>query len=1205
MYNKSMNWTLQQQKAIEERGSSLLVSAAAGSGKTAVLVERIRRLVMEEGVGLDHMLVVTFTRAAAGEMKEKIYKSLSKALQDNPPAEQRRHLKRQLAIIGRADICTFDQFALEVVHRYYHVAALPPGIGVCDNGQGDIMRREAMDELLEARFEAHDPAFLDFLTRYCSSKNNDGAKEMVSCFYDFLQSLPDPDAWMDTLTGGEFNADAFLDFAGGRALQLLETALSYVDKAASYLKELPDLYGKVMASRSSVESALEAVKSGHEGLSAIKSINWTTMRSKKAEEPKYSLVKDRVGACLDAAKDLCKKKCAPYAECTEAALRQEWDLLLPQLCTLCDLTRDFTARFLEKKLAKNVLDFSDIAHQAIRILENPDVAGEYRTKFDYIFVDEYQDSNLVQDSLIQLIARPDNCFMVGDVKQSIYKFRQAEPELFLEKYNAFKAGQPVGIFDGRVIDLNHNFRSGSAVIGCVNETFEKLMTPASTGILYDEDAKLHEGVPYTGPLANSAEFWIADSADDDTLEDPEIADLRAAELEALQAVEIIRKHHLKTRIKDGDNPDGRPLEYRDMVILMRGVKSRGEVFYQILNNAGIPVLLERGEGYFDTMEITVFLNLLRLIDNAKQDIPLLSVLHFPAFGFSSAELAAIRAFSNAKGRGRIPYNLAFDDYVHTGDDPALRAKASHFAKRLADWRLRAVYTPLEDFLWELLTSTGIDTFSASIPAGEQRRANLRALVDKARDYESRSAGGLHGFISYVEMITAKGGKVDIGQAKILSEGTDAVRIMTIHKSKGLEFPFVIIAGTGGRFNFGKGPQMRFHKDFGVAFKLVNPELSLSYVPSVYKLLSEKARADEMAEEIRVLYVAMTRPKDVMIISGVMKDPQKSIGNSVTIPGDVCTAGSYLDMLLPIADGSKVHITTRAELSALMNKVSVDKAAFAESLEKGFALNDGSENDTSASSESPAISDDELRARLSFRCPLPAEGEQKRKYSVSELAELARGGEHYRPRYAKPVISSSDDDEAPKDATASVFPEDETLLPLFMQSAPTLTSAEKGTAYHKVMQHIPFTAEGKSPEAIKAFIAELEGRHIMTAAEAASVDAERVAAFFTSQIGKRAIAASATLKRESPFILSMDYQGSDILVQGTIDCCFLEDGQWILVDYKSNYVDEKHREKAIERLRENYAPQLDLYRRALKEITGIPVRESILYLFGIDEELHFD
>ena len=1172
-----MDWTIQQKKAIEERGSSLLVSAAAGSGKTAVLVERIRRLVMKEGVGLDHMLVVTFTRAAAGEMKEKIYKSLSKALSEDPPAEQRRHLKRQLAIIGRADICTFDQFALEVVHRYYHVAALPPGIGVCDNGQGDIMRRETMDELLSARFAADDEAFLDFLTRYCSSKNNDGAREMIASFYDFLQSLPDPEAWMTDLCADEYDPQPLLKFAAGRVAQLLETALMYVDKAADMLAGLPHILSKLMESRSSVESALEAVKSDHRALSAVDLIKWTAMRTNKAEEAQYGLVKDKVSACLENAKKLCKK-CAPYCGCSDDILRRERELLLPQVRVLCDLTRDFTARFLEKKLAKNVLDFSDIAHQAIRILENPDVASEYRNKFDYIFVDEYQDSNLVQDSLIQLIARPDNCFMVGDVKQSIYKFRQAEPELFLEKYNAFKAGLPVGIFNGRVIDLNHNFRSGSAVIDCVNKCFEKLMTPGSTGILYDEDAKLHEGVPYTGPLANKTELWIADSSADDTLEDEEIAELRAAELEALQAVGIIRKYHLNTFIKSDKHPDGRPLEYRDMVILMRGVKSRGEVFYQILSNAGIPVLLERGEGYFDTMEITVFLNLLRLIDNAKQDIPLLSVLHFPAFGFSSADLAAVRVFSNDRGWGRIPYNIAFENYADSGDDQALREKCSAFIKRLEDWRLRAIYTPLEDFLWELLTATGIDTFAASIPAGEQRRANLRALVDKARDYESRNVGGLHGFISYVEMITAKGGKVDIGQAKVLSEGTDAVRIMTIHKSKGLEFPFVMIAGTGGSFRFSQGAKLRCHKDYGAAFKIVSPSYPLNYEPGICKLLGEKNKADEMAEEIRVLYVAMTRPKDIMVITGAMKEPEKFLEGSVDIAGDVCSSNSYLDMLLPVIDRDQIHITSRAELAQMMNKVYVDKAALAESLEKGFDVKPDPD---------PVMSDAELYSRINFRCPTPAENETRQKYSVSELVMLARGGE-YRPAYSKPASFPGDPLEA--------------RLPLFMQTAPSLNSAEKGTAYHKVMEHIPFTSEGKTPAEIRTFIEELCRRHVMSPAEAAAVDEKRIAAFFDSPTGRRAVAASRSLKRESNFTLAMDFNGCPILVQGTIDCCFMENGHWILVDYKSNFVDPDRREKAIEHLKENYMPQLALYRRALEEITGIPVSEGILYLFGIDEEL---
>ena len=596
MYNENMKWTEQQEKAISENGHSLLVSAAAGSGKTAVLVERIRRLVMDEGIGLDRMLIVTFTRAAAGEMKEKIYKSLSKALAEAGDDPGRRAmLRRQISAIGRADICTFDQFALEVVHRYYHAAGLAPGIGVCDEGRGAILRREAMDELFEDCFASGDPDFADFLTRYCSSRSNDEARSMITAFYDFLQSLPDPDGWMDSLCGGEFSAEPFVEFAAGRVRMLMRLALSYVDKAAELLGECPKLRAKLLTSRQSVESVLNMVERDPEkGFAAFDLIKWERMAVSGGEKEIYETVKGQVGKCLDKAKDLCRKDCKPYIGCSRAAICGERELMLPQIRTLCRLTKDFSARYLEKKLKKNTLDFSDIEHYALEILNNDEVAAEYREKFICIFVDEYQDSNLVQDCLIRRIARPDNCFMVGDVKQSIYKFRQAEPELFLEKYYAFRKGESVCGLDGRLIDLNRNFRSGSAVIELVNLVFERLMTPASTGIEYDKDAALVQGRPKTEGASDQIALWLADTspAEDGGPEDEEVAELRSNELEALQAVSIIKKYHHSAVIKDENHPDGRLLEYRDMVILMRGVRNRAEVFYKYLSNAGIPVVLD-------------------------------------------------------------------------------------------------------------------------------------------------------------------------------------------------------------------------------------------------------------------------------------------------------------------------------------------------------------------------------------------------------------------------------------------------------------------------------------------------------------------------------------------------------------------------------------------------------------------------------------
>ena len=1165
-----MDWTEQQQKAIGDRDSSLLVSAAAGSGKTAVLVERIRRLIMDEGVGIDRMLVVTFTRAAAGEMKEKIYKSLSKALSAETGKARRAELRHQISLIGRSDICTFDQFALRVVHRYYHIAGLAPGIGVCDEGSGAIMRREAMDEMFEALFAAADTDFLAFLTRYCSSRDNEAARSMIFDCYDFLCSLPNPVAWMDAVCSDDFDFTPVMEFARSRALMFLNLALRNLDAAGDLLDDssLKRFKEFIINERELVSSAIAALESDNPDFAVIGTIAWGRMlTARKDEKPKYELVKDAVKYYRDAAKALYKDNCLPYAVLSAELLAKEREAALPFIRVLCRLTKDFSERYMEKKLKRGVLDFSDIAHAALDILDNELAASEYREKFKYVFVDEYQDSNLVQDGLIQKISRPDNCFMVGDVKQSIYKFRQAEPELFLEKYGAFKAGLAAGVLEGRVIDLNKNFRSSQAVIEIVNRLFSALMSPGSAGMEYDDAAALVKGRA-SDESEGIAELWIADSGADEDM-DEEIKELKAAELEALQAVKIIKAYQgIKIQDADGEKPEQR-LRYRDMVILMRGAKNRAEVFYKTLSGAGIPVLLERGEGYFDTIEISVFLSLLRLIDNARQDIPLLSVLHFPSFGFSAEELAAVRIFADAELEGRVSYNEAFLHYAGEGPKEELRQKCREFLERLSDWRFRALHTPLGDFLWELLCTTGIGDFSASVPGGEQRRANLLLLVTKAEEYEARSAGGLHAFISYIEMLTAKGGSVDIGQARVLSEGSDAVRIMTIHKSKGLEFPFVLVAGLGSRRESDRsGNKLTFHREFGVGMRIINPVSGFHYDTIIQKIIADRKKADALAEEIRILYVALTRARDILILSALAKNAEDRL-NAPGLAGDVWSVSNYLDMILPLMRRSEIRITSRSELAALMRRVKANRSELAESLDRGFEY-----------SEDSGISDEELSERLNFACARE-EGDARRKYSVSELAAMMKEKSSFGiRRIVREDADAMDESELSVDASG-------------------LSAAERGTAYHRVMEEIDFASAEKDAPAVARLIERMRGRNILGDAEAAAVDPQKIAGFFSSETGRRACAAKEIMK-EAPFTLKTEYEGREILVQGTIDCCFKENGNWVLVDYKNSRVSGSA--AAIKAFKEAYIPQLSLYKKALEEIMGSPVSECCLYLFETGEAI---
>ena len=1181
-----MAWTDRQEKAITKRHKSLLVSAAAGSGKTAVLVERVIRLIRDEDVSLENMLIVTFTNAAAAEMKERIYDALSRQLSDGGlTPDRQRHIRAQMAFLGQANISTFHKFALEVVHRYYHVIGIEPNLAICDETRMTILSREALDELMESRYEADDPAFRSFLDCYATSRGDGAVRAMITEFHRFLQSLPDPEQWTDRLLADPGRYDAvYREFNVKQAQRRVHLAQAYFRKAADELAFLPKLQGKNEEDMAFAASLSALLSQGDltGALNALEGHRFKTMSASKDEKEAWEMVRDSVSALRDKAKDHIKYAKEHYLPFSEEQLKKEREMMLPQLRTLISLTEEFSSRYGAKKALLGLLDFSDIEHFALRILENAEVSAEYREKFDHIFVDEYQDSNMVQDTLIRRIARQDNVFRVGDVKQSIYKFRLAEPELFLRKYASFKSG---AVPDGEVIDLNSNFRSKKEVVDLVNRVFRSLMTPETAGMEYTDDEALVKGSPYEGPLSYPPKLYLIDTAAPGEAEpaaedgegadgqegaeadiDQEILDLKAAELEALNAVRVIREYHGKT-IRDDKKQTDRPLRFGDMVILLRAVKGVGEVFYQTLTDAGLPVYLERSEGYFDVVEIQVFLNLLRIIDNRSQDVPLLSVLRSPVFGFSASELAAIRIWAKAGGGVRTPYNRIFAMYREEGPDGPLKEKCRVFSEKLENWKMLSRHMPLGDFLWQLLTDSGYAAFASAVPAGTQRLANLRALADKAQAYESENAGGLYGFINYIDALNSRGGKVDVGQVKILSENADVVRIMTVHKSKGLEFPFVLLAGLGRKAGKSDTSKAAFHKSFGAALRLVDPKTRLYADPLSLRVIRRKKAAEELAEEIRVLYVALTRPKDVVLLSAAVRNAEDVLEKArLAVPGDIESSVKLVNAVLPLLPEGSVELVSREYAADQLAARQRRKIDLTDQLEHGFH----------PPADALPVTREELAYRLDF-CYDPPEAQlEKRKYSVSQIAAMKRDG---RKQLPKKLVPDG---------------EEETRL----------DAAARGTAYHTVMEHLPFTAEGKDPDSIRVFMEGLVEKGILTRAEAGAVDPRRISAFFGSQTGKEALAAKE-LYKEAPFTMRHLLDGRPVLVQGTIDCYFRQPEGWVLVDYKSNLIDKGNLDAETERLRAEYLPQLALYREALEGVTGVPVKKAVLYLFGIDKEISID
>lgn len=1300
-----MDWTDEQRKAIEMRGKNMLVSAAAGSGKTAVLVERIKRLILEDEVELSQMLIVTFSNAAASEMREKIAAAIGKAMElPHLPREKGGFLRRQLNNLHKANISTFHAFSMEVIRRYFHLIQLEPNFKICDDGQKAILQAEALDDLFTRSFELADPDFLSFLNCYASSKNENAVREMIIDTHQFIQSIPDPQGWISDqvhrLSGGE---KAFLtgpvfsqmteDIRQSLLLcrtymeetaQLLEDSgvESLIPKCGLDLEQVSALLsafdqsegsfadparvqnreqaadpvsaqvgeqtanparaqvGGSAASQMSDEAERGGAAAWFDGLaSAIRQVKFQTFRASKEDAPAYEEVRDQVKRLRDRGKELLKQVTETYCQKPLSVSMGEVEQTAEAARILAELVSQFDSLYREKKEKKRLLDFNDIEHYALEALSHPEAAKEYRNRFRYLFIDEYQDSNLVQETLIGRIKREDNLFMVGDVKQSIYKFRLAEPEIFIRKYEAFRQG---GRPHDCKLDLNLNFRSKGQVVSGVNAVFSKVMTKSSTGMDYDEDARLHQGVSYEGILDYPVELHLADdrqlggSPEDPEL-DEEIQEMKKAEVEGAVAAQIILQA-LGKPIYDGKQGLTRPLENRDVVILLRGAKNYGDLYYQALMQAGIPAFVDAGDGYFDALEIQVFLNVLRVIDNRKQDVALLSALRSSIFGFSITQLAQIRAAhrdgsyfealaaaaeeaaSPEAGEPSAFADLAFGEPAALADlagfeerapgPQGLPQKCREAVERLSRWKEQSTYLPLDEFLWMLIRDTGYGLYVSALPGGAQRQANLRALVDKAVVFQRSQMKGLFGFIRYLEALQKR--KVSTGQVRLLSESDNVVRIMTVHKSKGLEFPFVLLGGMGKRFHrAASGKKLMLHKDLGLALRLVNPEDSCYRKTILQAAVERKKEAEDMAEEIRILYVAFTRAMDQLVLLGTLTNAQEQLKRLEYRPGeDVLGTKSYLELIYPALLEGRIpcHIHDRSEIHLAKKEEGRNREELRRSLVRGFSL--------SGTEEEQKRICDEVKRRMGYRYPYERAVRMKSKYSVSQLARLLTqesAGSSWKPegsgqalfrltdenwKELECMLFQSQEEDQP-DFTGSIID----VVPRFTLGDHKLTAAEKGTVLHRIMEQIPFDETRFSGQnarlALEEFVKELIQKGILTEEEGKAADLRKIEGFFLSPEGIRACRA-AEVQKEISFNLKKQLDQEEILLQGTIDCFFREaDGHYVLLDYKSNYIPKN--QDGIpdpQEIVSRYRPQLLLYREALEKIRGVSVDEMYLYLFAL-------
>lgn len=1215
-----MNWTAEQARAIELREKNILVAAAAGSGKTAVLVERIKKLILEGECSIDRMLIVTFTNAAAAEMKEKIERAIEKEAEENPG--QVRLLKQQLERLPLANISTFHAFALEVIRRFFYLINVDPNFKICDNVQQELLKEQALDELLKEYFDAESPEFLSFLNKYSGDRNELKFRQTVRKTFEVIQSLPEPFPWLSAAAG---NLDSdFETFASGKIPQFImeDASLRFEEALGSILRFAEEAErlahegaAEITAAYVNIASELrDAARSGDfEALRALLSSVKMPSLLKKYFKPDDSHpqaeleeFKEKLEAARVPLKDAVTSLKKDFFYDSLASLHAEIRETFPDAAFFLKVMEDYRDIFAGLKKERGVVDFSDIEHFAFEILKDEEAASYYREKFAYIFIDEYQDSNLLQEALIARIKRENNLFMVGDVKQSIYKFRLAEPEIFQARYRDFADEQNRAEAEGvqavsEKIDLNKNFRSKESVIRFINRVFDAAMPG------YDENAALHLGDPFGHNCNFEPKLFLAETPwDEDSELDDELKTMIKAEKEALAAARIIKDSLGKT-IFDSKRGIERPLEKGDIVILLRGIKNYGDIFYKTLSDNNLPAYVDDNDGYFDTMEINMFLSLLEIIDNEKQDIPLITVMRSEIWHFSVNELAGIRAACTE----RCSYHDAVLRYAEDGPDTVLRQKCRDALSDLAAWRQEARLIPLEELVWKLMLDTGFYIAMGAMPSGSRRQANLRALCDKALAYRKAQGGSLYSFVQYIDAV--KQHKVAMGQVKMAAEGDDTIRIMTIHKSKGLEFPMVLLAGFCRRLNYTRpGSEIAVHKDIGIGFPLVNYEESWMKTTLIQNIIRVKLHREEVEEEKRILYVAMTRAKDILYILGMVDDFNEAVSALVkAAPSDssyfsMCGRRIYED---PEARGYISNEALRA-LSEGTRRCTAHALAL---LEIGV--------------ESPIgnvrLSKD-VERRMTFEYPFAADLKIKSKYAVSEIA----AGDEADISLSEPKSFKAHD---------------------------KFTLAQIGTITHKVLEKIDFNsafagtdthakpAAEDMQEYVATLIESMVGDEFLSKEEAETVNPKMIGRFIVSPLGLRmaaaakAAAARATapqsirsqsaevppaaskstaaakeksgssdflgLQRERPFNLVLEQAGAQSIVQGIIDCFFEEGGELVLVDYKTTGVGSEGEFAARrESIRARYAMQIDLYRRALEAATGKHVKEAYLYLTNLGETI---
>ena len=1225
-----MNWTPEQSQAIYKKDSNILVAAAAGSGKTAVLVERIINKIIKEKIDIDRLLVVTFTNAAASEMRERILKSIYKIIDSEEPQDEEtiNHLQRQITLLNKASICTIDSFCLDVIKNNFFEIEISPNFRIADTAEIDLLKQEVLEKIFEEKYENHDKDFEKLVKTYTSYRDDTPLKDIILKIYTYIESNPFPLKWLKEQVE-KFNIkDTKQDFSNtewGKILlqnmkENLEDSIKKLkaeETRLSFESELEQYERIILSDIQQLEMVYANLENWDKAYSLINKVDFLRWPSSKKitnpEKDKAKAIRDKVTKDFKAKRD---KIFTANSEMANEDLIEMYEIL----AKLEKLIIDFDLEFSKNKRERNIVDFSDVEHLALKILvkeedEPSEIAKKYQEKFIEIAIDEYQDSNLVQEYILTSISNGKNIFMVGDVKQSIYKFRQAMPDLFLGKYSNYSENEAND--KGLKIKLFKNFRSRKNVLDFTNLIFENIMGEKLGEIDYTEEEYLNLGANYAESKEDLvSEIDILDVTEDDedeNLEETEIpenanVDSDLEETEKLEDIELEAKFvaqkiknliDSKFQVYDNKKEEFRDIRFRDIVILLRSTKNKANIFEKELTNLNINVYSDTSQEYLESYEIQVIMDLLKIIDNPYQDIPLVHVMLSSLGMFTDDDLLEIRLCDQNDDF----YTTMLKSRLSVREE--LREKIDSFLNKIENFREKNGYMDLDELIWTIYEETGFLNYVGLMPNGALRVANLKMLFERAKQYESASFKGLFNFINFIEKI--KTGSGDLGAAKLIGENEDVVRIMSIHKSKGLEFPVVFLSCTGSGFNMmDLNSDILLHQKIGIGVKYIDYDRQIKYDTISKLALREKLLEENLSEEMRILYVALTRAKEKIYVTGVKKDFQKNKEkmqelvdiykkeNGKVNPILIKKYKKYIDWILLVymynfessKDVLKMNTIKRKDILKTLKKEETEDVDIFKVLEE----------------KSKGIKEEDiiyLKNQLIFEYKYKGLSDIPTKESVTNIVHKNVVVDSFEAKNEDVDEEENGKIELPKPKFL-VGTEEEKITP-----------AKKGTLVHLCMKNLDFSRD-YSLEDVKALISDLESRKIITAKEKEAINPWVVFNFTKSNICNE-LKEAKEYHKEEPFYINVPAKDvietdldENILVQGIIDLYYItKNDELVLLDYKTDFVEQKETVQMSQELINRHKPQLMLYKEALENGLNRKVDRVWIYSTGLGKEILVD